>query len=180
MMCFIAFSSEGAVLDWGALLLRDSKNVEGEYAGLGFACFSVAMAVMRLLGDRIVSKVDSKAIVLYGSIIAFAGFTIAILAPGLFTSLIGFALIGVGAANIVPVFFTAAGNLPNVSSSSAIAVMATIGYAGMLAGPAILGFIAERLSLPAALFVAGALLLVSGVLYRFYSFPPHNRPAQTR
>jgi fucose permease len=180
MMCFIAFSSEGAVLDWGALLLRDSKNVEGEYAGIGFACFSVAMAVMRLLGDRIVSKVDSKAIVLYGSIIAFAGFTIAILAPGLFTSLIGFALIGVGAANIVPVFFTAAGNLPNVSSSSAIAVMATIGYAGMLAGPAILGFIAERLSLPAALFVAGALLLVSGVLYRFYSFPPHNQPAQTR
>lgn len=177
MMCFIAFSSEGAVLDWGALLLRDTKGVDDAYAGIGFASFSVAMAIMRLLGDRIVSRVASKSVVLYGSIIAFTGFTLAVLAPWAPLSLVGFVLIGIGAANIVPVFFTAAGSLPAVSSSSAIAVMATIGYAGMLIGPAILGFIAERLSLPVAMFVAGAMFLISGVVYRFYSLPTTGKNA---
>lgn len=168
-MCFIVFSSEGSVLDWGALLLRDIKKVDESYAGIGFASFSVAMAVMRLSGDRIVTKFNSTSVVLYGSIIAFAGFVIAILAPWVILSLFGFVLIGIGAANIVPVYFTAAGNIPNVSNASAIAVIATVGYAGMLIGPAMLGFIAEHVSLPMALFVAGFALLISGFAYWFYS-----------
>jgi fucose permease len=169
VMCFVAFLSEGAVLDWSAVFLRDNKGVDKAMAGVGYASFSIAMATMRLLGDRIVSKTEDKHVVIYGSIIAFAGFMLVVFASWLFAVLIGFVLIGVGAANIVPVFFTAAGRIKNVVSSKAVSVIGTMGYAGQLAGPAILGFIAHHFSLPAALFVTGLLLLSIGVAYQVKS-----------
>ena len=67
IMCFIAFLSEGAVLDWSAVFLRDNKGVDKAMAGIGYASFSIAMATMRLLGDRIVSKTKDKHIVILGS-----------------------------------------------------------------------------------------------------------------
>lgn len=166
MMCFIAFLSEGAMLDWGALLLHDSKGLDKELSGMGYAFFSVAMAVMRLSGDGIVSKFNSKAVVLVGSIIAFAGYGIILLSPWIAVTLLGFVLIGIGCANIVPVFFSAAGNIKNVAGSSAVSIMGTIGYAGQLAGPAVLGFLAQLFSLPLALFVTGLAMLVVGVSFR--------------
>ena len=169
IMCFVAFLSEGAVLDWSAVFLRDNKGVDKAMAGVGYACFSIAMATMRLFGDRIVSKIEGKHVVIFGSITAFAGFMLLVLAPWLFAVLIGFVLIGIGAANIVPVFFTAAGRVKNIASSKAVSVIGTMGYAGQLAGPAILGFIAHHFSLPAALFVTGLLLLSIGVAYQIKS-----------
>jgi MFS family permease len=176
-MCFVAFLSEGAVLDWSAVFLRDNKGVDKAMAGVGYASFSIAMATMRLFGDRIVSKTEGKHVVIYGSIIAFAGFMLVVFAPWLFAVLIGFVLIGVGAANIVPVFFTAAGRIKNVASSKAVSVIGTMGYAGQLAGPAILGFIAHHFSLPAALFVTGLLLLSIGVAYQVKSIRNVNEYA---
>jgi fucose permease len=169
IMCFIAFLSEGAVLDWSAVFLRDNKGVDKAMAGIGYASFSIAMATMRLFGDRIVYRTKDTHVVIYGSIIAFAGFMLVVFASWLFAVLIGFVLIGVGAANIVPVFFTAAGRIRNVTSSKAVSVIGSMGYAGQLAGPAILGFIAHHFSLPAALFVTGLLLLSIGVAYQVKS-----------
>jgi fucose permease len=169
VMCFVAFLSEGAVLDWSAVFLRDNKGVDKAMAGIGYASFSIAMATMRLFGDRIISKIEGKHVVIYGSIIAFAGFMLVVFAPWIFAVLIGFVLIGVGAANIVPVFFTAAGRIKNVASSKAVSAIGSMGYAGQLAGPAILGFIAHHFSLPAALFVTGLLLLSIGITYQVKS-----------
>jgi MFS family permease len=165
LMCFIAFLSEGAMLDWSALLLHDSRGVDKAMSGLGYAFFSVAMAVMRLAGDRIVSKFSSRYVVLFGSITAFAGYTCILLATWLPLTLLGFILIGVGAANIVPVFFSAAGSMKNVASSSAVSAMGTIGYTGQLAGPAMLGVLAQNFSLPLALFITGVLMLLAGAVY---------------
>jgi fucose permease len=169
VMCFVAFLSEGAVLDWSAVFLRDNKGVDKAMAGVGYASFSIAMATMRLFGDRIVSKIEGKHVVIYGSVIAFAGFMLVVFAPWIFTVLMGFVLIGVGAANIVPVFFTAAGRIKSVASSKAVSAIGSMGYAGQLAGPAILGFIAHHFSLPTALFVTGLLLLSIGVAYQVKS-----------
>lgn len=166
LMCFIAFLSEGAMLDWGALLLHDSKGVDKELSGLGYAFFSVAMAVMRLSGDGIVSRFSSKSVVLTGSLIAFAGYGVILLSPWLSVTLLGFVLIGIGCANIVPVFFSAAGNIKNVPGSSAVSIMGTIGYAGQLAGPAVLGLLAQQFSLPLALFITGLAMLVVGFSFR--------------
>jgi MFS family permease len=165
IMCFVVFLTEGAVLDWSALLLRDFKGVDRALSGMGYAFFSVAMAVMRLFGDKIVARFSSKTVVVAGSIIAFIGYICIFLVGWVPGVLLGFVLIGIGAANIVPVFFSAAGNIKGVSASGAIAVMTTIGYTGMLAGPALIGLSAQHFSLPLTLFFTGLTLLAAGVLF---------------
>jgi MFS family permease len=165
VMCFVVFLTEGAVLDWSALLLRDFKGVDQALSGMGYAFFSVAMALMRLFGDKIVARFNSKTVVIAGSIIAFMGYICIFLVGWVPGVLLGFVLIGIGAANIVPVFFSAAGNIKGVSASGAIAVMTTIGYTGMLAGPALIGLSAQHFSLPLTLFFTGVTLLIAGILF---------------
>ncbi len=80
-MCFASFLSEGAMLDWSAVYLRDVKKVPQEFSGTGYAAFSIAMAVMRLLGDGIVERWKSKTVVIAGSLLAAAGLAISILQP---------------------------------------------------------------------------------------------------
>ncbi|MBO0948422.1 MFS transporter [Fibrella forsythiae] len=159
LMCFAVFLAEGAVLDWSAIFLRDIKGIEPELAGVGYAAFSVAMAIMRLVGDKLVARLSSKTVVVGGSLLGAVGLLIAILSPWVWISLVGFVLLGLGVANIVPIFFSAAGKLPGVAPTVSIAAITTIGYTGLLAGPALLGFIAQQFSLPAAL---GCLALLLG------------------
>lgn len=166
-MCFITFLSEGAMLDWSAVFLKENRGVDVALAGLGYAAFSVAMATMRLFGDKIVARLDGKKVVVYGSLVAASGLFIVVLTPWLFTALLGFILLGIGAANIVPVFFSEGGNLKGVPSTVAIPAISTLGYAGQLAGPATLGFIAHQASLPVALGFTGFLMLLVGISYQF-------------
>lgn len=161
-MCFIVFLSEGAILDWGAIFLRDEKGMDEAYSGIGYAVFSVSMAIMRLTGDRIVSKAGSSAIVRGGSMVAFIGMLVVVFAPTPVLSLIGFSLLGLGAANIVPVFFSEGGSLRN---AAAIPAITTMGYAGQLAGPALLGFIAQVTSLKMAFGFTAFLLFLVFVAY---------------
>ncbi|MEJ2881669.1 MFS transporter [Pedobacter sp. GR22-6] len=164
-MCFSVFLSEGAMLDWSAIFLRDNKGINPELAGMGYAAFSVAMAVMRLLGDKIVARLNGKTVVVAGSLIAAAGLFIAIFSPWIATALLGFVLLGIGAANIVPVFFSEGGRVKGVPATIAIPVISTMGYAGQLAGPALLGFIAFQFSLNAAFAFIAALLLLVAITY---------------
>lgn len=157
--------SEGAMLDWSAVYLRDHKGMPAAFSGAGYAAFSVAMAVMRLLGDGLVEKFSSRIIVVGGSLVAAAGLLLAILSSTLYLVLPGFILLGIGAANIVPVFFTDGGHLREVPATVAIPAISTIGYAGQLAGPAILGFIAHHVSLSAAFGCCALLFLFISIAY---------------
>jgi len=121
---------------------------------------------MRLVGDKIVNRFNSKNVVVYGSLMAAAGLFLAVRTPWLITSLLGFILLGIGAANIVPVFFSEGGRLKDVPSSVAVPAISTFGYTGQLAGPATLGFIAQHTSLPTALGFTGFLLLLVGIAFR--------------
>jgi predicted MFS family arabinose efflux permease len=162
VMCFAIFLAEGAVLDWGAIFLRDIKGIDVAFAGAGYAAFSVAMATMRLIGDKLVARLNGKTVVVGGSLLGAAGLLIAVLSPWVSGALVGFVLLGLGAANIVPIFFSAAARLPGVSPTVGISAITTIGYTGLLAGPALLGFIAQRFSLPIALgFLAFLLVFVA-------------------
>lgn len=165
LMCFAVFLSEGAMLDWSAIFLHENRGVTDEFAGIGYAAFSIAMAFMRLMGDKIVSRLSGKKVVVGGSLLAAAGLFLAVSTPWLATVLIGFVLLGLGAANIVPVFISEAGKLKNVSSSVAVPAITTLGYAGQLAGPALLGFIAHHFSLPLALGFSSFLLLTVAIAY---------------
>ncbi|MDB5261265.1 MAG: transporter [Adhaeribacter sp.] len=167
LLCFALFLAEGAMLDWSAVFLKEDRGVDVALAGMGYAAFSVAMAIMRLLGDRLVMRLDSKKVVVYGCLIAAAGLSLAILTPWLITSLLGFVLLGIGAANTVPVFFSEGGSLKNIPASVAIPAISTFGYAGQLAGPALLGFISHHTSLPIAFGFISFLLLLVGLSYSF-------------
>jgi predicted MFS family arabinose efflux permease len=165
IMCFIVFLSEGAMLDWSAIFLKENRGVEEALAGVGYAAFSVAMATMRLVGDKLVSHFSGKTVVVGGSLLAATGIIIIVITPFFITSLIGFILLGIGAANIVPVFIGEGGRLKSVSALVAIPAITTMGYAGQLAGPALLGFIAHQFSLPTAFSLIAALLLVVAIAY---------------
>lgn len=168
LMCFVVFLAEGAMLDWSAVFLQFNRGFDMAWAGGGYAAFSVAMAIMRLSGDRLMNKFSPHQMVIYGALVAAVGLFLAVGVPLNGVALFGFVLVGLGCANIVPVFFSAAGNMPHTPVHVALPTITTIGYAGQLAGPALLGFIAHGLSLPAALGFVGGLLLVVAISYRFY------------
>lgn len=165
IMCFIVFLSEGAMLDWSAVFLKENRRIDGELSGIGYAAFSVAMAIMRLLGDKLVARFSGRIVVIGGSIVAAIGMLSIVLAPSLILSLIGFVLLGLGAANIVPVFIGEGGRLKSVSALTAIPVITTMGYAGQLAGPALLGFVAHQYSLSIAFGLIALLLLAVALAY---------------
>lgn len=163
--CFVVFLSEGAILDWSALFLRESKNIDVAFAGLGYAAFSIAMATMRLLGDKIVEKLSGRLVVGIGGLVGALGLFLAVGTPWLWSALAGFVLLGIGVANVVPVFFSEAGKIKGMASSIAITIISTMGYAGQLAGPAMLGFIAYHYSLRTALTVVAVLLGAVAISY---------------
>jgi len=159
-LCLVVFLAEGSMLDWSAVFLRFSRGFDASSAGFGYAAFSVAMAVGRLLGDRITAHVGPVTIVRCGAFIAALGFFVATLVPWGPAAMAGFVLVGLGASNIVPVLFSAAGRQPGTSAGIGIATVTSLGYAGMLAGPAAIGFAAHLSSLSAALFGVAVLLVV--------------------
>jgi predicted MFS family arabinose efflux permease len=162
LLCLVVFLAEGAMLDWSAVFLKSARGFDISGAGLGYAAFSVAMATGRLLGDRITTALGPARVVRYGGLVAASGFALATALPWAATSLAGFVLVGLGASNIVPVLFSAAGRTPGSTPGISIATVTALGYAGMLAGPAVIGFVADASSLAIALFgVAVSLVGVS-------------------
>lgn len=162
VLCFIVFLAEGAMLDWSALFLTGARGLDAGRGGLGYAAFASAMTLGRLTGDRVVARLGGKRVLLLGGACAAAGFIFAVLAPSAGAALFGFVLVGLGASNIVPILFSAAGNQRAMPAGLAISAITTIGYAGILAGPAMIGFVAHAASLNVAFAGLGcAMLLVA-------------------
>jgi predicted MFS family arabinose efflux permease len=160
-LAMATFLTEGAMLDWGALLI-DWKGLAGhDQAGIGYILFSIAMTVGRLSGDRLTARLGNRLMLTAGGCLAVLGFVVLLAAPVAVAALSGFLLIGLGASNVVPVLFRRAGTQTSMPSAMAIAAMSTLGYAGILAGPAAIGFVARAASLPAAFWIlAGLMALV--------------------
>ena len=148
MLTAIVFLVEGAVLDWGALYLTGAGLVGAEQGGMGYMVFSIAMTVMRLTGDVVVGRIGDRATLFWGSLIGIAGFALMLTAPVAAVAMAGFLLVGIGLANVVPVLFRRAGNQSVMPAGLAVAAVTTTGYAGMLVGPAGIGFVAKLTSLP--------------------------------
>ena len=166
VVCFVAFLVEGAMLDWSAVFLHEVRGIDLRHAGWGFVAFNVAMTVSRLVGDRVIAHVGRATAVLAGGLIAGAGLLLATLVPVFGVLLLGYALVGIGCANIVPVMFTLTGRQTVMPESVAIPAVTTMGYAGILAGPALIGFAAQAWSLPTAFVLVAAALVAVSVLGR--------------
>ena len=157
-LAFVLFLAEGAVLDWSAVFLTSVRHMDAAYAGLGYAAFAATMTAGRLAGDRIVDRLGPRRVVLTGGLCAAAGFVASVAAPSWQAALGGYALVGVGCANIVPVLFSAVGRQTAMPENVAVPAITTLGYAGILAGPAGIGFVAHLTSLPTAFLVLAAML----------------------
>jgi predicted MFS family arabinose efflux permease len=154
----LVFLVEGAILDWGALLMLDRGLLPVEAGGLGFMLFSAAMAAGRLVGDRIVLWLGGRNTLMIGGVLAAAGLVL-ILTGGAGVALGGFTLVGFGCANLVPVLLSAAGRQKVMAPGLAIAAITTVGYGGILLGPAAIGFVSEATSLPTAFWGLAVLVL---------------------
>lgn len=159
-LCFILFLAEGSVLDWSGVLLNVDRGMDKVRSGLGYVAFATTMTIGRLAGDAIVQKLGAPRILLFGGLCAATGFALAALVPAWSVAILGFALVGVGASNVVPVLFSAAGRQKAMPENLAIAAVTTLGYAGILAGPALIGFLARASTLPLALLAVSVLLVV--------------------
>lgn len=164
VVAFAGAIGEGAMADWSGVYLSNVVNTDAATAALGFTVVSITMTIGRLSGDRLAARFSPALLVRVGGLIATLGLLLAILVPTTVVTLIGFAAVGLGVSTVVPLAFSAAGRVPGVSASVGIASVATIGYAGFLAGPPVIGLIAEATSLPLALLVFVVTLLATLVV----------------
>lgn len=160
LLAAITFLVEGAVLDWGALLLIDAGRVPEAQGGIGYMLFSIAMTAGRFGGDAFVARVGDRATLLWGSLLAVVGFAVLLIAPVAAIAIAGFLLIGVGASNLVPILFRRAGAQKVMPAGLAVAAITTAGYTGVLVGPAGVGFIAKLAGLPMAFWMLAALMFL--------------------
>ena len=142
----LCMGCEGAMGDWVGVYLMETAHTPQAMAPIGFAAFSAAMVVGRLLGDNAVRAWGRARVVRWGATLAAAGLALAVADPRLGPATFGFALVGVGLSNVVPTLFSAAAGRTSVPAAG-VAMVATAGYAGLLSGPVVIGAIAQGASL---------------------------------
>ncbi|MGW4440430.1 MFS transporter [Streptomyces sp. NPDC004596] len=152
---------EGAMADWGALHLQEDLAASAGTAAAGYSLFALSMTIGRLTGTALLLRLGRARTVVAGGATAAAGMLLGSLAPSVWAALLGFAVTGLGLANLFPVAVERAGAL---TGPSGVAVASTLGYGGMLLGPPAIGFMADWLSLPAALTSVAVLAAVAAVI----------------
>jgi predicted MFS family arabinose efflux permease len=163
----VSFLVEGALLDWSALLIVNTGLVAARKGGVGYMLFAIAMTAGRLTGDAVSARIGDRTTLFWGGILAVAGFALLLTAPIAFLAMAGFLLIGLGASNIVPILFRKAGSQTVMPAALAISAMTTTGYAGILAGPAVIGFVSNAVGLRNAFWMLAALLFLVPLTARF-------------
>ena len=159
MIAFCSFFAEGAAADWSAVFQHDRAGAGPALAAAAFASFSLAMAASRLAGDGMALRVGPVRLVRVGSIVSAAGLALALLVPVPAAGLVGFALLGIGLGPVVPTVISAAGGARLGTTEGVVSRVFTLGYAGSVVGPAVIGFVAGQVGLRAALFIPVLLVL---------------------
>ena len=162
-VAFCVAIGEGSMGDWSGVYLAEVIRTTEAFAALGFAAFSATMTLGRLAGDWLVVRFAPVNVVRYGGLLASWGLLMAVFSHNEYVVLLGFAAVGAGVANGIPLAFSAAGKFPGMAAGAGIVGVATIGYAGFLAGPPLIGLVAEATSLRVAFFLAA--LLVGSLVF---------------
>jgi MFS family permease len=163
-LAFCVLLAEGSVGDWSAVYMRESVGSSQALAAAGLAVFSLTMGIGRLIGDRLAAAVGPDRLVRSGALLASAGLGLAIASEWPGAAMVGFAAMGAGLSTAFPLVVSAAATRAGVAPAAAIAAVSTTGYAGFMAGPPLIGLLAEVSSLRVALLLPAVLCLVAIVL----------------
>jgi MFS family permease len=167
LIAFCSFVGEGSASDWSAVYLTQELGASPALGALAFAAFAVTMATARFFADALRARVGNVTLVRGGSLIAAGGLGIALLIHEPAAAIAGFALLGLGLAPVVPIAFSAAGELDPRATGRLVGRVATLGYVGSVAGPIMIGWLAEATSLRASLGLVVLLSLAITLSARF-------------
>ncbi len=158
LMCFVVYLAEGAVLDWSALYLTGEKGLEVAKGGLGYAAFALMVTIARFAGGPLVNALGTARVIAFGGLLAAFGIGLSLAAQHWAVALIGYGLCGLGCANVSPVLISSLSRQDGMPVQLAVTVATTIGFAGVLAGPAMMGVVAHFSSLGMAFALLAVLL----------------------
>ncbi|MEV4899226.1 MFS transporter, partial [Nonomuraea sp. NPDC055795] len=167
---FFAFMVEGTVADWNGLFMRDSLGAPEALAALGYPIFEAGMLLARLTGDRLRSRFGVKGLMTASGLATAAFFAIVLTAATPIMALAAMFFVGLGVATIAPVTMSMAGTATD-TPGPAIAQAGAMGYAGLLLGPVVIGFLSDVTSLRTALGLAVVLGLLIALAARFLPRP---------
>jgi MFS family permease len=160
-LALVGLMAEGSASDWSGIYMQRSMNASEATAGLAVTTFAGCMAVARLAGDRLSVVLGSARLVSGGAALAALGLGLALAVQIPAVAIVGFGLMGLGLAAVVPTLFRAAGSQPGIPASVGIAAVSTMGYAGGLIGPPLIGTVASAATLRGSLLIV---LVLLGVL----------------
>ncbi len=167
VIAFCSFVGEGSASDWSAVYMVQELGTSDALGAVAFGAFAVTMALARFATDPLRGRFENVVLVRGGSLIAAAGLGLALLVHTPAAGIAGFALLGLGLAPVVPIAFSAAGDLDPRATGRLVGRVATLGYVGSVAGPIMIGWLAEATSLRAALCLVVMLSLVIAASARF-------------
>jgi predicted MFS family arabinose efflux permease len=156
--------AEGAMYDWSVLLMAQTHGATPVQAAWAFGCFSAAMAAGRFGGDGLRARWRVVTLLRASGLVAAAGMALTLAPVPLWGALLGCAGVGLGLANVVPLLFSASARVPGATPAAAIATVSALGYAGLMVGPPMFGFVAERSSLTASLWLVVGFALFTTAL----------------
>jgi hypothetical protein len=157
--CFFCLVAEGGASDWSAKLVRDSLAGTAALGAIAYAVFSIAMGTGRLLADRLWARWGASGLLRRSGVLAAGGFAAGLAAGTVPAAIAGFAALGLGLAGVIPTLFRSGAEHPGVSTGPALAAVSSLGYLGFLAGPPIIGGLAQL----ASLRLACGVLVLAGV-----------------
>ncbi len=164
IIAFCGMTGEGTMADWSALFVNKVVGESEYFSALAFGVFGTSMTIGRFLGDYCTAKFGKRKLLIFSSLLTIVGLFIALIYVSIFTAIIGFFLVGLGLANVVPIVYSSAGNTEGVEPSVGIAMATSIGYAGFFVGPPTIGFLADHFGLRVALCFTLVLFVVMLVL----------------
>lgn len=165
IIAFCCMTGEGSMVDWSAIFMNKVVGQSEVISAWAFGTFGVSMTIGRTFGDYFTIKLGRQKLMFIDACLAAVGLALALVFTSVWSTFLGFFLVGLGLSTIVPIVFSSAGNLKNISPSAGISMATSIGYTGFFVGPPTIGFLAEAFGLRAGLgFVLFLFVLMAGVL----------------
>jgi predicted MFS family arabinose efflux permease len=165
LIAFCCMLGEGAMADWTTIYLEKVSLADRDWSPLGLVAFSTAMMIGRFLGDGARQRLGDSRLVQGSAIVAITGLSLALVWPVIWTGILGFFLVGIGLATIVPIAYSTAGNISGLSPGVGISMVTSIGYAGFLVGPPVIGLLSDwqglRFGMAFVLFLFVAMLVLN-------------------